>query len=163
MDQNIKYRLTITEYVTLKGFGLSNSLEIEYDTFKNVKNALKRCEEIISESFPGSHIQYNGTMGFMIIDDSTGLVLTSIMAHPYLIDEDKKEYSYRGHKITTEFDSEIGKDVLLIHRMDGRPYLYRSTLMGALDSIDWILCSMDNASTARQALDDITNKEKEGN
>lgn len=162
MSQNIKYRLAITEYTTLKGFGLSNSLEIEYGNSENVKNVLKRCEENLSESLPGSHIQYNGTMGFMIIDDSTGLVLTSIMAHPYLIDEDKKEYSYRGHKITTEFDSEIGKDVLLIHRMDGRPYLYRSTLMGALDAIDWIWCSIGNASVARQSLDN-TNKEKEGN
>lgn len=156
-----KYRLAITEYTTLKGFGLSCSFEREYDTIESVKNALKHCEKNLSESLIGSNIQYNGTIGFMIIDNSTGLVLTSIMAHPYLIDEDKKEYSYRGHKITTEFDPEVGKDFLLIHKMDGRPYLYRSTLMNALDSIDWICCTIENASVAKQALD-IAIKEKQG-
>ena len=164
MNQNMKYRLVITEYTTLKGFGLNCSFEREYDTDESVKNALNRCKDNLSESLPGSHIQCNGAMGFMIIDDSTGLVLTSIMTHVYLIDEDKKEYSYRGHKITTEFDPEICKDFLLIHRLDGRPYLYRSTLMGALDAIDWICCTIENASSARLrlALDD-TNKKKEGN
>lgn len=161
MNQITKYRLVITEYTTLKGFGLNCSFEREYDTDESVKNALNHCKENLSESLPGSHIQYNGTMGFMIIDDSTGLALTSIMAHMYLIDEDKKEYSYRGHKITTEFDPETGKDFLLIHRLDGRPYLYRSTIIGALDAIDWIFCSMEHASIARRALDN-TNKEKEG-
>lgn len=161
MSQDIKYRLVITEYTTLKRFGLNNSLEIEYDTSESVENALKRCEESLFETLPGSRIHYNGTMGFMIIDDSTGLMLINIMTYPYLIDEDKKEYSYRGHKITTEFDSEIGKDVLLIHRMDGRPYLYRSTIMSALDAIDWIWCSIQNASVARQSLDE-TDKEREG-
>ena len=159
--QTVKYRLSVTEYTTLKGFGLSCSFEREYDNIESIQNALKHCEENLSESLPGCSVQYNGTMGFIIIDNSTKLALTSVMAHPYLIDEDKKEYSYRGYKIITEFDPEVGKDFLLIHRMDGRPYMYRSTIIGALDAIDWICCSIENASIARQALVNI-NKEKEG-
>lgn len=158
----IKYRIAITEYTTLKGFGNSCSFEREYDTDESVKNALKHSVETLTESIPEAHIQHNGDMGFMIVDNSTGLVLTSLMAHPYLIYEDKKEYLYRGHKITTEFDPEVGSDFLLIHRLDGRPYIYRSTLMGALDVIDWICCTIENASIARMALDNA-NKEKEGN
>lgn len=160
--RKIKYRLATTEYVTLKGFGLNCSVEKEYDTDESVKNVLKYQEEKLSESIPESHIQHDGTMGFMVIDNSTGLILTSIVAYPYLIDDDKKEYLYRGYKITTEFDSEVGKDFLLIHRLDGRPYLYRSTLMGALDTIDWIECSITNAVASKQVLNNI-NEKKEGN
>lgn len=162
MSQTVKYRITITEYTTLKGFGNSCSFEREFDTVESVKNALKHSEDSLIESISDSHIQQNGTMGFMIIDDSTGLVLTRVMVHPYVIYEDKKEYIYRGHKIIMEFDPEVGGDVLLIHRLDGRPYMYRSTLMGALDAIDWICCTIENASIARMALDNA-NKEKEGN
>lgn len=160
--ENVKYRIAITEYTTLKGFGNSCSFEREYGTDEDVKNAIKYSAENLIKSIPDTHIQHNGAMGFMIIDNYTGLVLTSFMAHPYLIYEDKKEYLYRGHKITTEFDPEVGNDFLLIHRLDGRPYIYRSTLMGALDAIDWICCTIENASIARIAIDDA-NKKKEGN
>lgn len=75
MSQTIKYRIAITEYTTLKGFGNSCSFEREYDTDESVKNAVKYSAESLIESIPDTHIQHNGTMGFMIISNSTGLVL----------------------------------------------------------------------------------------
>ena len=162
MSENIRYRLAITEYTTLKGFGISHSLDKEFENEISVKSALNRSIETLAESIPGSHIQHNGTMGYMIINNDTGLVLINIMAYPYVIDENNREYCYRGHKITTEFDPGTGEDVLLIHRLYGRPYIYRFNLMGALDFIDWIWCTIDNSNIARQVLDN-TNKEKEGN
>jgi hypothetical protein len=159
MSESIKYRLVITEYTTLKGFGSNCSIEKEFDSMDSAQHALDHSISVISKYIIGARTEPYGNIGYRIIDKSTNLVLTSIVIHPYLIIDDGKEYLYRGHKIATEFDTEIGKDVLLIHRLDGRPYLYRSNIMGALDAIDWMWCSAENSAIARSVM---TNKEDKG-
>ena len=161
--QTVKYRIAITEYSTLKGFGYSCSVEKEFDTIDSVVNALEYSKNTLTEEFSKVHVDEHNrsNMSFAIVDNSTGLILTKIAAHAYTISEDGREYLYRGHKITTEFDNEINKDVLVVHRIDGRPHTIRSSIQHALDTIDWMCCTMENAAIAKMALSE-TNKEKEG-
>lgn len=158
--ETTKFRISITEYTTLKGFGNSCSIEKEFDTIDSVKEALKYSEKTLTEQMSNAHAVYCGSnMGFDVVDNNTNLVLSKIFAHPYTISEDGREYCYRGHRITTEFDDELGYEVLLVHRTDGRGYAFRSSLQLALDMIDWMCCSMENAYTAGLALDEA-NKNK---